>query len=111
MTNLQLVGRSAGTCSFDAKTTTEEREQAGLARPGGSGAILRVPTTPFRRIPSTPSLSSDHMLAEGGASKESLAELWSDFLEREASEGKSEAGIEGSVSAAAENQPSGLGIK
>ncbi|KAL1302128.1 hypothetical protein AAFC00_002562 [Neodothiora populina] len=69
--------------------TEEQREQAGLARPGASNAALRVPLSPFRRTPSTPSLSSDFM-PDGGSnvgSKESLAELWSDFLEREAQEG------------------------
>jgi hypothetical protein len=63
---------------------TEQKEQAGLARPGASNA-LRVPMSPFRRTPSTPSLSQ----LETRTSKESLAELWSDFLERESQEGTS----------------------
>ena len=72
---------------------TEQREQAGLARPGGSNNALRIPLSPFRRIPSTPSLNSalnsDPLLMESSSSnKESLADLWSDFLKREASEGK-----------------------
>lgn len=78
--------------------TIEQKEQAGLARPGAStsvgGPILRVPMTPFRRTPSTPSLStaaeSPLDRRPSSASKESLAELWSDFLEREAREGGSE---------------------
>ncbi|PSN64084.1 hypothetical protein BS50DRAFT_576703 [Corynespora cassiicola Philippines] len=70
--------------------TDEQREQAGLARPGASSS-LRIPMSPFRRTPSTPSLNShlnaDPMLmASSSSNKESLAELWSDFLEREASE-------------------------
>jgi len=66
--------------------TDEEKEQAGLARPGASNTILRVPNSPFRRTPSTPSLSTQ---LDTTTSKESLAELWSDFLEREAKEGMS----------------------
>ncbi|KAF2149514.1 hypothetical protein K461DRAFT_296976 [Myriangium duriaei CBS 260.36] len=67
----------------------EQREQAGLARPGASNATLRAPLSPFRRTPSTPSLSTDFAGSGtlGGASRESLAELWSDFLEREAETG------------------------
>lgn len=69
----------------------EQREQAGLARPGTSGSSnmsLKIPIMPFRRTPSSPALhTSDPMLASTpGTNKESLAELWSDFLEREASE-------------------------
>ncbi|KAF2441779.1 hypothetical protein P171DRAFT_393279 [Karstenula rhodostoma CBS 690.94] len=67
--------------------TDEQKEQAGLARPGTSNSSLRIPMSPFRRTPSTPSLSSginDPMLmASSSSNKESLAELWSDFLERE----------------------------
>lgn len=67
----------------------EQREQAGLARPGASNNSLRIPMSPFRRTPSTPSLSSslnpDPLLMEStSGSKESLADLWSDFLRREA---------------------------
>ncbi|KAJ4364999.1 hypothetical protein N0V83_008615 [Neocucurbitaria cava] len=73
--------------------TDEQREQAGLARPGTSSTSsgLRIPLSPFRRTPSTPSLNSisDPMLmASSSSNKESLAELWQDFLEREAAEGK-----------------------
>ncbi|KAJ4357889.1 uncharacterized protein N0V89_002466 [Didymosphaeria variabile] len=67
--------------------TDEQKEQAGLARPGTSNSSLRIPMSPFRRTPSTPSLTSginDPMLmASSSSNKESLAELWSDFLERE----------------------------
>lgn len=72
----------------------EQREQAGLARPGTSSGVtssLRLPMSPFRRTPSTPSLNSmsDPMLmASSSSNKESLAELWQDFLEREAGEEK-----------------------
>ncbi|KAF2227295.1 hypothetical protein BDZ85DRAFT_292464 [Elsinoe ampelina] len=66
----------------------EQREQAGLSRPGASNAQLRVPLSPFRRTPSTPSLSTDYIdNPTGQQSRESLAELWSDFLEREAEAG------------------------
>ena len=79
----------------------EQREQAGLARPGTSSSSLRIPSisSPFRRTPSTPSLNSmsDPMLmASSSSNKESLAELWQDFLEREAAEGK-EGGRRGSA--------------
>ena len=67
-------------------TTSEQREQAGLARPGASNPNLRVPLSLWHRTPSTPVLSTD-FFPEGGARKESLAELWSDFLEQEAQEG------------------------
>ncbi|CAI6338721.1 unnamed protein product [Periconia digitata] len=70
--------------------TDEQREQSGLARPGASNSSLRIPMSPFRRTPSTPSLNSslnDPMLmASSSSNKESLAELWSDFLDREAGE-------------------------
>ncbi|KAF1990928.1 hypothetical protein K402DRAFT_459704 [Aulographum hederae CBS 113979] len=75
--------------------TEDQKEQAGLARPGAnassssSAANLRVPLSPFRRSGSTPSLNHSHtdQSLESSTSKESLAELWSEFLEREAREG------------------------
>lgn len=78
--------------------TEEQREQAGLVRQGTGGTTgganfstgsLRLPVSPFRRTPSTPSLSTDfHPESPGSATgKESLAELWSEFLEREAESG------------------------
>ncbi|PCH04207.1 protein of unknown function DUF814 [Penicillium occitanis (nom. inval.)] len=70
----------------------DQREQAGLSRPGTSTTIsnittaLKVPSFYVHRTPSTPSLMSDYMEngnnAAGG--KETLAELWSNFLEQEA---------------------------
>ncbi|KAI5293139.1 hypothetical protein KEM55_007263, partial [Ascosphaera atra] len=70
----------------------EEKEQAGLARPGstthhtpGFGS-LRSPSSPMFRGGSTPSMPTDYLSAESssvGSRKESLAELWSDFLEQE----------------------------
>lgn len=65
----------------------EQREQAGLARPGTSSTgKLRVPGTPLR-TPSTPNLATEFM-DNGASSKETLAELWSNFLEQEAEVGK-----------------------
>ena len=69
----------------------EQKEQAGLLRQGSMSLTgsLRVPVSPFRRTPSTPSLSTDFN-ADSPASattRESLAELWSEFLEREAEAG------------------------
>lgn len=72
--------------------TDEQREQAGLARPGASGTSLRLPSSPFHRTPSTPSLNAEFLadLPSGPGStaghKESLADLWAGFLERSASE-------------------------
>ncbi|KAL8704085.1 MAG: hypothetical protein Q9201_002746 [Fulgogasparrea decipioides] len=65
--------------------TDEQREQAGLARPGASNPNLRVPISPWHRTPSTPALSTEFSL-DSSNRKESLAELWSDFLEQEAQE-------------------------
>ncbi|KAE8147093.1 hypothetical protein BDV25DRAFT_40367 [Aspergillus avenaceus] len=63
--------------------TDEQREQAGLARPGASSTSkLRIPSTPVHRTPSTPTLATE-FLDNGNSSKESLAELWSNFLEQE----------------------------
>ncbi|KAK5152284.1 hypothetical protein LTS14_008661 [Recurvomyces mirabilis] len=73
-----------------------QKEQAGLLRTGagalgfGSGTMgsLRLPVSPFRRTPSTPTLSSDFVPETPGLQgRESLAELWSEFLEREAEAG------------------------
>lgn len=68
----------------------EQKEQAGLLRQGSlASGNLRLPVSPFRRTPSTPSLSTDFVPESPGgtATKESLAELWSEFLEREAEAG------------------------
>ncbi|KAK5701264.1 hypothetical protein LTS12_028396 [Elasticomyces elasticus] len=67
--------------------TDEQREQAGLERPGTSGwsSKLRVPGTPVR-TPSTPTLVPE-LMDNGASSKESLAELWSNFLEQESQAG------------------------
>ncbi|KAF7595733.1 hypothetical protein BBP40_004864 [Aspergillus hancockii] len=64
--------------------TDEQREQAGLARPGTSttSGKLRVPSTHVYHTPSTPTLATE-FLDNGNSSKESLAELWSNFLEQE----------------------------
>ena len=77
----------------------EQREQAGLARPGTSTNTLRTPISPFHRTPSTPSLNAEYFSdnATGTASKESLAELWSNFLEQEAQVGTKNTGRSGSV--------------
>ncbi|PBP21694.1 hypothetical protein BUE80_DR007614 [Diplocarpon rosae] len=66
--------------------TDEQKEQAGLARPGASSSSLRLPVSPFHRTPSTPSLSSEYF-TESPGNKESLADLWTGFLERSAEEG------------------------
>ncbi|KAK2854384.1 hypothetical protein FQN49_005145 [Arthroderma sp. PD_2] len=72
--------------------TDEQREQAGLARPGTSGAFnnLRAPrSTSVFKTPSSPSLATGYFGGNADTRKESLAELWSNFLEQEAqTEGK-----------------------
>jgi chromosome segregation ATPase len=78
-----------------------QREQAGLVRSGQPSGFtlanptgsLRVPLSPFRRMSSTPTLNNDFSpLSPGLEGKESLAELWSEFLEREAESGTGSAG-------------------
>ncbi|KAL8907898.1 MAG: hypothetical protein Q9207_001135 [Kuettlingeria erythrocarpa] len=90
----------------------EQREQAGLARPGASNPNLRVPISPWHRTPSTPALSTD-FFPDSSNRKESLAELWSDFLEREAQEGSGSPRSPGdstrSPSTSSTSKPSGLG--
>ena len=91
--------------------TEEQNEQAGLARPGAttSTGSLKVPlSAPFRRVsssvglaPLSPSMSSSNTgpplkspghgsfsATDSPARGEGLAELWSEFLEREAEEGQ-----------------------
>jgi len=80
--------------------TDEQREQAGLARPGTSSSILKLPLSPFTRTPSTASLNTDFM-AENSSGRESLAELWAGFLERSAEEGAEERSRKDSASSAA----------
>lgn len=83
--------------------TDEQREQAGLARPGTSSNSLRLPLSPFSRTPSSPALHADLFSEPSSArDKESLAELWAGFLERSAQEGAGEASSrKDSVSSAA----------
>ncbi|KAG5292766.1 guanylate kinase, golgi matrix protein [Histoplasma ohiense] len=73
--------------------TDEQREHAGLARPGtssGFGGSLRIPSTSslLSRTPSSPSLASEFLMDNVSTRKESLAELWSNFLEQEAAQKK-----------------------
>lgn len=71
--------------------TDEQREQAGLARPGASNNSLRLPASPFHRTPSSPALNTDLFSEPSSArDKESLAELWASFLERSVQEGAGE---------------------
>lgn len=71
--------------------TDEQREQAGLARPGASSGSLRLPLSPFHRTPSSPSLNDVFSEPTSAKDKESLAELWASFLERSAREGAGDA--------------------
>jgi hypothetical protein len=80
--------------------TDEQKEQAGLARPGASNNSIRLPMSPFHRTPSTPSLSSEFFpdTSSSRENRESLAELWTGFLERQAEEGSMPASRTGSMS-------------
>ena len=72
----------------------DQQERAGLARRGGSaqatnttfGSIRGSLASPaVHRTPSTPALTRDYFPDAGSpASKETLAELWQNFLEQEA---------------------------
>lgn len=76
---LQLIGSLLG-------WTDEQREQAGLSRPGGASMMgsLRLPGSPlFHRTPSTPAMATDYFPDSSPATKESLADLWQNFLEHE----------------------------
>lgn len=71
--------------------TDEQKEQAGLQRAGGASntSSLRLPGTPMmHKTPSSPALSrleSDYLdSAISPSGRESLAELWQNFLEQEA---------------------------
>ncbi|XDG03277.1 hypothetical protein ABKA04_002892 [Annulohypoxylon sp. FPYF3050] len=84
--------------------TDEQREQAGLARPGTSTNSLRLPNSPFHRTPSTPSLSADFFSdpTPTSTTKESLADLWAGFLERSVEEASQTGGSrKGSMSSTA----------
>jgi hypothetical protein len=84
--------------------TDEQKEQAGLARPGASTSSLRLPVSPFHRTPSTPSLSTE-FFTDSSTTKESLADLWTGFLERSAEEGSTTNSRSGSVSSSAAPRP------
>jgi hypothetical protein len=78
----QILQVIAGLLSW----TDEQREKAGLARPGTAGS-LRLPTSPFHRTPSSPALNSDFFSEPTPMSgKESLADLWASFLEHSVDE-------------------------
>jgi hypothetical protein len=71
--------------------TDDQKEQAGLSRPGSNFSSIRGLTvsSPIHRTPSTPALSQEYFTDPGSAispgSKETLGELWQNFLEQEAS--------------------------
>ena len=83
----------------------EQREQAGLANPktaSGTATPSNLSTSfnslrikdlnSYKRSPSTPNIAAGEAFAQtpdsAGPGRESLAELWSDFLQREADEGE-----------------------
>ncbi|KAI5862358.1 hypothetical protein GGS23DRAFT_597580 [Durotheca rogersii] len=82
--------------------TDEQREQAGLARPGTSNNSLRLPSSPFHRTPSTPSLATEFFTdpTPTSSNKESLADLWAGFLERSVEEASQAGSRKGSMSSA-----------
>ncbi|KAI5285713.1 hypothetical protein KEM54_000354 [Ascosphaera aggregata] len=107
---LQLIGALLGWGDAYERTenNSEEKEQAGLARPGSTThassssssssplsafGALRSPTSAMFRNTSTPSLPADYLAASSSSPttatsaasrKDSLAELWNNFLEQEA---------------------------
>lgn len=89
--------------------TDEQKEQAGLARPGASSSTLRLPVSPFFRTPSTPSLSTEFLNDSSNHNpagrSESLADLWTGFLERSAEEGSAKDSRSGSVSSSVATRP------
>ena len=84
--------------------TDDEKAKVGLLRGSGSGTSgggvpfgpssgmsLRIAQSPFHRTPSTPSLNTEFFAQDApSATKESLADLWADFLERGAEEAAGE---------------------
>jgi chromosome segregation ATPase len=88
--------------------TDEQREQAGLARPGASGNSLRLPISPFHRTPSTPSLNTEFFsdtTSTSAKDKETLSDLWASFLARSAEEGSTEGGGDKSRKASMSSMP------
>ncbi len=95
--------------------TDEQREKAGLARPGAASnttnaptstsghgnGLLRLPSSPFHRTPSSPALSSDFFAeptpVTHAGGKESLADLWASFLEQSVDEAAGGGGRKDSV--------------
>lgn len=82
--------------------TDEQKEQAGLQRAGhnpNATGSLRLPGTPMmHKTPSSPALSNlasfesvDSALSPGG--RDTLAELWQNFLEQETNSSQSSAGV------------------
>ncbi|KAH8906968.1 hypothetical protein BR93DRAFT_927808 [Coniochaeta sp. PMI_546] len=77
----------------------EQREKAGLARPGGANNTLRLPTSPFHRTPSSPALNTEFFSEPTPSGKhESLADLWAGFLEKSVEEASTAGSRKGSVS-------------
>ena len=83
-----MVGISFSLLERKIDSRTEQREQAGLARPGTSSTFgkLNAPSVSIHNTPSSPNLPTEFM-DNGTTSKESLAELWSNFLEQESQAG------------------------
>ncbi|KIH95263.1 golgi family matrix protein [Sporothrix brasiliensis 5110] len=71
--------------------TDDEKERAGLARPGTSSSSLRLPASPFGRTPSTPSLNTEFLLESSSLSgppptNKSLSTMFKAFLEESVNE-------------------------
>ncbi|RKF79437.1 GRIP domain-containing protein [Golovinomyces cichoracearum] len=76
--------------------TDEQKEQAGLARPGASNFNYRLPSNNFHRTPSSSSLSID-LFNDGSTRKESLTELWKGFIGRTTEDGEMQNNTESQV--------------
>lgn len=76
--------------------TDEQKEKAGLARPGTASSSLRLPSSPFGRTPSTPSLNTEILLESTsssvtGTGSKSLSSMFKAFLEESVNETASSA--------------------
>ncbi|KAF2673358.1 hypothetical protein BT63DRAFT_154155 [Microthyrium microscopicum] len=66
---------------------------------------LKIPMSPFKRTPSVAALNSPDSLMDQRGNKESLADLWSDFLEKQVAEADTSANSRRPSTASTEPKP------